>query len=480
MRQREVQRVDTVVHGGTVVTSTETHEGAVAIQGEKVVAVGPRELLPPADRYIDATGKYVLPGAIDVHIHLGTPEEGRADDWRSGTIAAAHAGVTSIVSFAGADISKKETPPQAVIRFKEHVSKQSVVDFSFHANLANESYIFEGLERFIPEAIRLGAPSFKMFMQYGGRVSDKFLAKAMEVIAANGGLAQVHCENGDACEYLEEKALAEERVRPLDWPSTRPPWTEEEAVRRAIYFAEITKCPLHVVHLSSHGALEEIKEAQRRGVKVWTETCPQYMLLSEKDMERLGPFIKISPPVRPADMIHQNAMWRGLEHGYISVVASDHAPKHKEDQEHGWQNIFMNPQGGRVPLGSPNVQTMVPLAYSEGVVKRGLPITWIARALAENPARIFGLYPRKGAIRPGSDADLLIIDPEPEYIVRAVDLQGNSKYNPYEGWKLKGRPWMTLLRGKVLLSQGKLEQRAGYGQFLQAGSPHPPIAGRGN
>ena len=468
-------KVDTIVHGGLVVSSTDAYEAAVAIKGEKVVAVGPREMLPPAERYIDATGKYVLPGPIDCHIHLGTKEEGRSDDWTDGPIAAAHAGITSIVSFATINASEKETPPEAIRRFKELVSKESVIDFSFHCILNNQPYIYQDLGRFIPEVMSLGVPSFKMFMTYPIRVTDEYMARAMDIIAANGGLAQVHCENAGAPEFLEEKAIAEGRVSPKDYPATRPAWIEDEAVNRAIHLANMTNCPLHIVHLASKGALELIVQAQAQGQRVWSETCPQYMLLNEDDMARLGPFIKVAPPTRPNDMVHQNAMWHGLKHGYISVLASDHAPKHKEDQEPGWKNIFKGPDGKAIPRGSPNVQTLVLLGYSEGVVKRGLPISWLARALSENPARIFGLYPQKGTIRPGSDADLLIIDPDPEYTIRVADLHGNSWYNPYEGWSVKGRPWMTFLRGRVLLNQGKLEEQPGYGQFLSAGSPVDPV-----
>ena len=262
-------KVDTVIHGGLVVSSTDAYEAAVAIKGEKVVAVGPREMLPPAERYIDTTGKYVLPGPIDCHIHLGAKEEGRADDWTSGPIAAAHAGITSIVSFVPLRISEKETPPNAVKRLTELVSKESVIDFSFHCMLNNQPYLYQDLGRFIPEVMSLGVPSFKMFMTYNGRVTDEYMARAMDIIAANGGLAQVHCENGGAPDFLQEKAIAEGRVSPKDYPSTRPAWIEDEAVNRAIHLANMTNCPLHIVHLASKGALELIVQAQAQARGQW-------------------------------------------------------------------------------------------------------------------------------------------------------------------------------------------------------------------
>ena len=232
------------------------------------------------------------------------------------------------------------------------------------------------------------------------------------------------------------------------------------------------------MHLSTEAGLERIKQAQGLGQRVWTETCPQYLLLNEGEMERLGPFAKIGPPLRPADGVNQAALWRGVQEGFVSAIGSDHAPAAREAKEPGWRNIFVGPEGRPIPFGAPSIETLVPLVYSEGVAKRGLPLWWMARVLAENPARLFGIYPRKGVIQPGSDADLLIIDPDAEVTLRAADLHGNAGYTPYEGWTIKGRPWLTMLRGRVLLNQGTLAQQPGYGQFLPAGGPIPPVAGR--
>ena len=466
-------RVDTVVHGGQVVTSSHVYQAAIAIKGEQISAVGPEEMLPPADHYVDATGKYVLPGAIDCHVHFDN-----VDDYEVGTRAAAYAGLTTVIPFGVYDLAEQETLPQAITRLKERVAREAVVDVAFHFILANAPYILEGL----PEAFSMGVTSFKMFMTYkkaGTRMcSDDYIAKAMEIVAAHGGILQLHCENGDVIDHLEDKAMAEGRTHPVDFPGTCPPWAEEEAINRAIRLGAMANCPTYVVHLSTDAGLERIKQAQGLGQRVWTETCPQYLLLNEGEMERLGPFAKIGPPLRPADGVNQAAMWRGVEEGFVSAIGSDHAPAAREAKEPGWQNIFVGPEGRPIPFGAPSIETLVPLVYSEGVAKRGLPLWWMARVLAENPARIFGIYPRKGVIRPGSDADLLIIDPDAEVTVRAADLQGNAGYTPYEGWTLKGRPWMTMLRGRVLLNQGTLAQQPGYGQFLPAGGPIPPVAGR--
>jgi dihydropyrimidinase len=466
-------KVDTIVHGGQVVTASETYEASIAIRGEKIVAIGPDEFLPAADHDIDASGKYLLPGAIDCHVHLGGH-----DDYHIGGIAAARAGLTTIIPFAMYDLAHRETLPQAIKRHNEDVGKVSAVDFAWHFILNNDPYIFEGL----PEALGMGVSSYKMFMTYKKRqdrmCSDSFICQAMELIAAGGGITQLHCENGDVIDFLEDKMMAEGRVHPTDFPQACPDWVEEEAINRAIKLGALTNCPTYVVHLSTQLGLELIKRAQAEGQREWTESCPQYLLLSDAEMGHWGPLAKIGPPLRPAGGSNQPALWKGLGQGYISCVASDHAPASQELKQPGWQNIFVGPNGGVIPFGSPGLETLVPLMYSEGVVKRGFSISWMARALAENPARIFGLYPRKGAIRVGSDADLLILDPTPTWTIRAAEHYSKTGYTLFEGWEVHGKPWMTLLRGQVLLNQGKLEQQPGFGQFLPAGSPLPPIGGR--
>jgi dihydroorotase-like cyclic amidohydrolase len=234
---------------------------------------------------------------------------------------------------------------------------------------------------------------------------------------------------------------------------------------------------VYVVHLSTHLGLERIKRAQALGQRVYTETCPQYLLLSEQEMVTWGPLAKIGPPLRPAQGPDREALWNGLAQGYIASVASDHSPRPKKMKEPGWKNIFQDEQGKVVPFGSPGLETLVPLVYGEGVVKRGFPLTWMARVLGENPARIFGLYPRKGAIRVGADADFTIVDPEPETTIRVADHKGVAGWTLYEGYAERGRPWMTILRGRPLLRDGKLQQSAGYGKFVARGGPVPPIAG---
>jgi dihydropyrimidinase len=464
--------VDLLVRGGRVVTATDVVDAAVAVDGGRIAAIGPETMLPPAARVIDAAGKFVLPGLMDCHLHVGA----EYDDWKTAPLAAARTGLTTLLPFVTYD--EGETLPHAIGRLREEAESLSVLDFGFHFILNHESHILAG----VPEAVRLGVTSFKLFMTYKKRpkrmVSDEFIARTMDLLAPLGGLCQLHCENGDILCYLEDKAIAEGRTAPTDFPPTCPDWTEEEAINRAILIGRLTGCPVYVVHLSTRLGLERIRRAQAEGQRVWCETCPQYLLLTDQEMTRWGPFAKIGPPLRPAGGPDREALWAGSEQGAIAAVASDHSPRVPAAKEPGRKNIFVDDQGRPIPFGAPSLETLVPLAYSEGVVKRGLPITWLARVMAENPARIFGLYPRKGVIRVGADADLTIWDPEPEWTIEKSRHLGIAGFTPYEGWKVRGRAWMTVVRGQVVLTpSGELEQKPGFGRYLPRTSPVPPIGG---
>ncbi len=469
---RTDRHVDTVVVGGRIVTSSQVYEASIAIDGEKIAAIGPENLLPPADNYIDASGMFVLPGLIDCHVHL----DGH-DNYALGSLAAAHAGLTTLVPFGTYNLEGDETLPEAINRCREEVERTAVTDFAFHFILQNRPSILNSL----PQALDMGVKSYKMFMTYKKRpyrmCDDDYICQSMEMVAKGGGVLQLHCESGNIIEYLENKLLAEGHTHPTDFPSACPDWAEEEAINRAVKMAAATNCPTYVVHLSTQLGLERIKQAQAGGQRIWTESCPQYLLLSDEEMAKYGPLAKIGPPLRPADGPDQDALWRGLEQGHISITASDHAPYPQELKQVGWDNIFVDSNGASVPFGSPGVETLVPLMYSEGVVQRGLPIWWLARVMSENPARIFGLYPRKGVIQVGSDADLLILNPGGDRVITARDHHSNAGYSLFEGWQVQGRPHMTLLRGQVLLNQGTLEQQPGYGGFLASDSPRSPLGG---
>ena len=445
----------------------------VAIAGGRIAAVGSASSMPDATEEIDASGKLVFPGAIDCHVHLNL------DGWRLGSLMAARSGLTTLIPFVNYRPNEEETLPQAIARIKKEINGELVTDVSLNFILFNTPYIYEQL----PAAVELGVSAYKVFMTYkrGPLMSpDENILQAMNTIAGAGGLLQLHCENGEVLDYLHEQAIEQGRTKPEDYPATCPPWAEAEAINRAITMARAAECPIYVVHLSTREGLEHIVRAQENGRPVWTETCPQYLLLDDSEMGRLGPYAKIGPPLRARADGHQDAMWDGLVRGAISNLGSDHSPADRERKELGWDNIFFAPDGGAVPFGSPSLETLVPLAYHEGVVERGLPPTWFARALCENPARLFGLYPRKGTIQPGADADLLIIDPDAEWTIRAEDLLGRAGFTPYEGRRVRGRPWMTFLRGRPLLRDGEVQVARGLGEFVPAGGPVAPLAGAVN
>ena len=285
-------------------TSTDVFEAAIAIEGDKIAAIGPEALLPPADRVIDAQGKYVLPGLIDCHLHVG-PEY---DDWKTAPLAAAYTGLTTLLPFVTYD--EGESLPGAAARLREEASALSVLDFGFHFILNHEPHILEG----IAETFRMGVTSFKLFMTYKKRpkrmVSDEFIAKTMERLAALGGLCQLHCENGDVLCYLEDKAIAQGRTAPTDFPGDLPGLDGGGGDQPRHPHRPAHRLPgLRGASLSTQLGLERIKRAQAEGQKVWTETCPQYLLLTDKEMQRLGPFAKIGPPLRPADGPDRAALW---------------------------------------------------------------------------------------------------------------------------------------------------------------------------
>jgi dihydropyrimidinase len=450
-------RVDTMLHGGTVVTPGTAARQDVAVKNGRIVAIGAAEVMPEAERVIDLKGKVVLPGMIDAHAHF------THDDWVQGPILSAHGGITTTIPFLVGGESVAETVQAGL----EDAGKNSVIDFAFHVILwPNPDADYRPLLAGIKDGVSRGVRSYKMFMGYrrAGRnlVTDDFLYSAMKEMRAQGALPMVHAENADLIYALERELIDQGRVTPEHYPASRPTAVETEAIGRAAAIARLAGSPLYVVHLTTPQGLEIIKARAAQGQPLYTETCPQYLLLTEREMSRIGPLAKIGPPMRtPAEL---EGMWRGVRNGWIPILASDHSPHPRELKEPGWKNIFYNDAGAPIPFGAPSAETIVPLMYSEGVVKRRLPLWWMARVLAENPARMFGLYPRKGVIATGSDADFTVIDPAARTELKAERMHSRTGYTPYEGWALRGAPVLTMVRGEVVLDQGLLRQAGGFGR----------------
>jgi len=462
--------VDTVLHGGSVVIGASVVEQDIAIAGERIAAIGTAATMPEAEQVIDVRGKIVLPGLIDAHSHF------TYDDFARGTLLSAHGGITTTIPFLGGSGSVGEIVEQGLAEARAG----AVIDYAFHVILwPNPDGDYLPLVAGVKDGVAQGVRSYKMFMGYRrfGRnlATDDFLYTAMKEMRRHGALPMVHAENADLIFALERELIQEGKVTPEHYPASRPTICETEAISRAADLARAAEAPLYVVHLTTPEGLSVIEGRRAQGQAVYTETCPQYLLLTEAEMQRIGPRAKIGPPMRTPEQLE--GMWRGVRQGWIPIVASDHSPHPPELKEPGWQNIFYNDDGAPIPFGAPSAETIVPLMYAEGVVKRGLPVWWLARVMAENPARMFGLYPRKGVIAVGSDADFTVIDPTGTTVVAAERMHSRTGYTPYEGWMLSGAPALTMVRGRVVLQDGQVRQQPGFGGYLPAGTLLPPVYG---
>lgn len=467
-------KVDTILHGGIVVTRDSAMPQDIAIKDERIVAIGHGEFLPDAAQVIDVTGQYVLPGVIDCHCHYNY------EGWDQGSVLSALGGITTTMPFINCRRVDAGAVDDALRHALDEAGTRSVIDFAFHVILSPvPDTDYRPLLAGVRDGVRLGVRSYKMFMGYrqAGRnpVTDDFLYAAMAEIGAQDALAMVHAENADLIAALEQDLIRQGTVTPEHFGASRPIAAETEAINRAAEIARLADAPLYIVHLTTPEGLALIKARVADGQTIYTETCPQYLLLTADEMSRIGPFAKIGPPLRTAAEL--DGLWRGIRRGEIPIIGSDHSTSPREAKEPGWANIFYDDSGNAIPFGAPSAETMLPLLYSEGVVKRGLPVWWLARVLGENPARVFGLYPRKGIIAVGSDADFTVIDPHGRTEFRGENLHSRAGYTPYEDWQLSGAVALTMVRGQVVVQNGQIQQSGGFGQFVPGARPMSPVYG---
>jgi dihydropyrimidinase len=415
---------------------------------------------------IDATGRYVMPGGIDVHTHLDMPFGGTtsADDFETGTIAAAFGGTTTLIDFAIQ--YKGQTLHQAFDTWMKKASGKAVIDYSFHCIITE---LADAQLQEMKTLVREGVPTFKLFMAYPGvfMLDDASIFRAMNAAANSGGMICMHAENGGAIDVLVQRALAEGKRAPKYHALTRPTTAEAEATSRSIALAEMAGAPVYIVHLSCNEALEKVREARDRGLPTYAETCPQYLYLSLENMDAPGfegAKYVFTPPLR--EKWHQEKLWQGLAKDDLQVVSTDHCPFcYKEQKELGKDDFT------KIPNGGPGIEHRLSLVYSGGVHGKRFSPNRFVQLVSTAPAKLFGLYPRKGTVAIGSDADLVVFDPDEEQIISAKTHHMRVDYSMFEGIRVKGVPKIVLSRGRTIIENGKFVGKPGAGEFLKRENP---------
>jgi dihydropyrimidinase len=450
-----------LVKGGTIVTATDQYVGDVLVEGEKITTIG-TALDMTADRVIDAAGKYVLPGGIDVHTHLDMPFGGTtsADDFESGTRAAAHGGTTTIVDFAIQ--YKGQRLHDAWEAWQKKADGRATIDYGFHMIITE---LTDQVEQEMDALVRQGITSFKLFMAYPGvfMLDDASIFRALLRTGKNGGTICMHAENGGVIDVLVKRALAEGKTAPKYHALTRPARAEAEATHRAIALSEIADVPVYIVHLSAAEALEMVTEARDRGLPAYAETCPQYLFLSYDNYEEPGfdgAKYVMSPPLRPRET--QARLWRGLAFNDLQVISTDHCPFCMKEQKELGRDDF-----SKIPNGAPGIETRMSLVYDGGVRTGRISLNRFVELTSTSPAKIFGLFPRKGSIAPGSDADIVVFDPNRRMTLGRDTLHMKVDYNPYEGREVTGVTETVISRGRVVIDNGTFTGKAGGGSFVK-------------
>ncbi len=450
-----------LIKNGHIFTAVDNYVADILVDDGKIRTIG-TDLSAEDAKTIDATGKYVIPGGIDPHTHLDFPFGGTvsSDDFSTGTIAAAVGGTTSIVDFVVQQRGQALT--EALEIWHQKAGGQAAVDYGFHMIIQDlpDTRLPE-----MDEMVRQGVTSFKMFMAYRGAVmvDDDTIFKAMARAADNGALICLHAEHGHMIDVLVQQALAQGNTAPRFHASTRPPITEAEATHRAIRMAEVAGAPVYFVHLSCVEALQEVQAARARQNYVYAETCPHYLTLDNSmyDQEGFeGAKYVLTPPLR--DKWHQEELWKGLRRNDLQVVSTDHCAFRFSDQKTLGVNDF-----SKIPNGGPGIENRLSLLYTNGVATGLVDLNRLVEIFSTNPAKLFGLFPRKGTIAVGSDADIVVFDPDAETVISAQTHHMNIDYNLYEGMSVKGVPEVVIANGRVLVEDGEYTGISAGGRFLK-------------
>ena len=441
--------VDLVIRNARLVLPEGIIRGELAVEEGRISEIAASGL-PKGDQEINAEEKIVMPGVIDANVHLYDPNYLPREDFRNGSAAAAAGGITSVI------VTPLDSPvliPKIIKNIIELGQEESLVDFALHAGNMTADSIKD-----IPKLASLGIKSFTAFTCSPYRIKDLIFEELMTAIKNIGGIVFVHAEDDKILRKQTERLLKEGRRDSLAHAESCPNEVEEKAVKKVIKRAERTGCKLHLAHITTRQGAELVKKAKDKRVPVTSETCPHYLLFTRDDMQRLGPYLKVNPALKTSEDCA--TLWNALAGGIIDIVSTDHAPGTKAEKEVGWENIWT------AQVGIPGVETLLPLMLSEGAAKGRLTLERLVDALCTQPAQIFGLYPRKGVIREGSDADLLIVDLKKEVTITAEKMHYKVGWTPYESMRIKGVPVMTISRGIVVAEDGDVVGNPGHGQFL--------------
>src|SRR5437762_681359 len=454
----------TLIRNGRVITAADDYKADILIEDEVISVIGAK-LEMEADKVIDAVGKLVIPGGIDPHTHMELPFGGTqsSDDFLTGTRAAAHGGTTTIIDFAVQ--YKGESLLQGIDNWHKKAEGKCAIDYGFHLITTElEDRQIEEMYTVMDE----GVTSFKLFMAYPGvfLVDDATIFRAMSAAGARGGLICMHAENGIVINEIIRHALAEGHTAPKYHALTRPTKAEAEGVHRAIAIAEMAAAPVYIVHLSCYDALQEVREARDLGLPAFAETCPQYLFLDYTHYEQEGfegAKYVMTPPLR--EKWNQDKLWQGLAGNDLQVISTDHCPFcFKEQKELGLDDFT------KIPNGGPGVEHRMSLIYNGGVVGRRISLNRFVELTSTAAAKIFGLFPRKGTIAVGSDADIVIFDPNRQQKISAATHHMRVDYSAYEGWTVKGVTEAVLSRGQVIVENGEFKGKAGDGRFIKRGT----------
>lgn len=454
--------MDLIIRDGLLVTGSDLFKADIGIQNGKISIIS-ENLLESARNEINAEGKYVFPGFIDVHTHLDMPLSNKVssvDNFYTGTVAAAYGGTTCIVDYiCPATNQTLEEGFNTWFRKAEH---KSIIDYGFHMTITNPT------DKILDEVQNLpnyGITSLKCFTAYKDRfmMTDDQLFRMLKESKETGILICMHCENGYLLDYLTKNLIKEKKTTPQYHPESRPPFVEEEAVQRAIDLATIADAPIFIAHLSTAGGLEKVKEARNASIPVYAETCPAYLMFNDevykKDPEYAAKYI-CSPPLRPSP--HPEELWKGIFSSYIQVIGTDHCPFNiNKEKQLGLKDFT------KMPNGLPGIEDRIPVMFSEGVIKRNLDINKFVSITSTMPAKLFGLYPTKGNLNVSADADLVIYDPEKQWMIDSKKHHMNVDYNIFEGLKITGKPKYVLSRGEIIIQDDELKATKGRGKYIK-------------